>query len=217
MNKSRELSNILEHLDTAKKGLSTVVVCAEAVVSEIVAGRERRTEIVLPMKWEEMDLAQFFKGLDRPWTTLRKCTVWLFTNDSKTWIQYDCEYPTDHPVWGYHEDEPGSRRPQIPKSLEQSTIRWIDLDSPFSSIWAAIPEEYKYIAADRPLNELGEHPLISDLHDKTICTVFAYKEVPQAGINHWFTNTPGWIKLGTIPSSELPGPWNVCIAKRPGV
>ena len=212
MNKSRELSNILEHLDTAKKGLSTVVVCAEAVVSEIVDGRERRTEIVLPMKWGEMDLARFFKGLDRPHTTLRKCTVWLFTEDSKTWIQYECEYATDHPVWGYHEDQPGARRPQIPKSLEQGTIRWIDLDSPFSSIWAAIPEKYMYIAADRPLNELGEHPLTSDL---SICTVFAYKKEPRVGINHWFTDPPSWIKLGTIPSADLPGPWNVCIAKRP--
>lgn len=123
MKKSGELKNVLKYLQGGYE-VRTVLECAEAVITRTINGREERIVLELPTLWSEEQLDRFYTDIDQPGSTLRKCTVWIMTgnlsilaSNGNAWLQYDCEYPSDPPVWGYHEDEPGSRRPQVPDSL----------------------------------------------------------------------------------------------------
>lgn len=208
-NQAEELANVLKHLQ-GNEELQEVLECAEAIISTTINGREERIAISLPQRWCKEDLVEFYAGINQPEVTLRKCTVWLSTSNNTAWLQYDCEYPTDHPVWGYHEDEPGSRRPQIPNSLKHEAYMWLETDSPFGVEWFDIPEKYKYLAVDyySPGGEEG--------------AVFAYQNkpyVPEVEEEMWSCtsdNIAEFMKVGSIPLDELPGPWYKCIAKRPG-
>ena len=188
--------------------------CAEAVIC-----KENQEEVVvnLPRGWASKDgtpdFTEFINELNQAYDTLKVCIAWInLPGNEKSWLSYVNDRLQGGPnIWYKETDRPGYRRPEIPDSLNPEEYIWLVSDSPFGVEWSGIPEKYKYLAVDYYYSLEEEKG-----------AVFAYQSKPYVSEveEHMWSSTgeniAEFIKVGSVPLNELPGPWYKCIAKRPG-